>query len=202
MNLTVAITIQGSNGQLIGPSNGCPILYLRGSDDPNDDAYNALTSDEFYSYLLQNKCFANVGNYTDTKIYVSYYATEDEVKYINTTLQDAWTFDYLKESGNRLPALSWVPTYNALKYIWDASFPSTGFPVSYDGDLNEPTSINEIIEVYNKVKEKFSIKLTKNTFIQSINSWLQRREKFNLTEHNISYIIEQITEILNLGDNN
>jgi len=196
MNLTVAITVKDSNGNLIGPGNGCPILYLRGSDDANDDAYTALVTPEFFSYLFQNKCFADVGNYVGTRIYVSYYATEDEVKYINTPLQAAWTFDYLRENANRCPALAWVPTYHALKYIWDASFEGTEIPLSYDGDLSEDSTMQEVISLYDKVKEKFGTKLTKETFIQSINSWLQRREMFDLSEHNIAYIVEQLEMIL------
>lgn len=196
MNLTVAITVQNKDGTLIGPSNGCPILYLRGSNDSNDDAYNAIVSEEFFNYLLKNKCFSDVTSYTSTKIYVSYYATENEVKYINTTLQDAWTFDYLNLDNDKLSSLAWVCAYNALKYIWDASFDGIEFPLSYDGNLNDSSSISEVIEAYSKVKEKFGDKLTKDTFIQSINSWLQRREKFNLTDFNIQYIVNKITEIL------
>lgn len=200
MNLTVAITIQNKYGKLIGPNDGCPILYLRGSDDSNDDAYNALVTDEFFKYMLKNKCFSDISSYIDTKIYVSYYETEDQVKYIKTTLQDAWTFDYLKEYGNKMPILAWTCISDALKYIWKASFGlDEDIPLSYEGDLTDQTSINEILEVYNKVKEKYKEKLSKETFIQSINSWLQRRGNFNLTEYNIEYIVEQLTEILNHG---
>lgn len=202
MNLTVAITIQNKDGKLIGPNNGCPILYLRGSDDSNDDAYNALVTDEFFKYMLKNKCFSDVTSYTNTSIYVSYYEKEDQVRYIKTTLQDAWTFDYLKENENRLPSLAWNCLTSALAYIWRASFGvDEEIPLSYDGDLNASESINEVIQTYNKVKEKFGNKLSKDTFVQSVNSWLQRREKYNLTEHNISYIVEQLKDILDLGDN-
>lgn len=196
MNLTVAITVKDPNGNLIGPSNGCPILYLRGSDDSNDDAYNALVTKEFFDYLYKKNCFANVGIYTGTRIYISYYATEDEVRYINTALQDAWTYDYLRENDNACPSLAWVPTYHALKYIWDASFEGEDIPLSYDGDLIDTSTTEEILSLYSKVKEKFSSKLTKETFIQSVNSWLQRREMFDLSEHNIAYIVEQLEEIL------
>lgn len=197
-NLTVAITVQCKD-KVIGPNNGCPILYVYNSEDPNDDAYNALVNDEFFEYLEKNNCFANINNYLNTYIRVSYYTKEEEVRYINTTLQDAWTFDYLRNNKNKVPTLAWTCIYNAILYIWTASFKDKNFPLAYGGDVSTPESYNEIVNVYNALLDKFGDKLNRETFIQSVRSWLQRREMkelSNLSEHNISYIEEEIRDII------
>lgn len=196
--LTVAISIQ-CDGKAIGPHNGCPILYVYNSDHPDYDAFNALLSEEFYEYLEKNNCFVNVHNYFNTKIRVTYYTKEKKVEYINTTLQDTWTFDYLKEDKNKAPNLAWVCVYNAILYIWKASFPDENFPLTYGGDLHTPESYNEIVRIYNKLLDKFGDKLNHETFVQSVRSWLQRREMVdlaNLTDFNISYIEDKIRGII------
>lgn len=40
MNLTIAITVLNDNTHnLIGPYNGCPILYVRDEDNPDKKQY-------------------------------------------------------------------------------------------------------------------------------------------------------------------
>lgn len=196
--LTVAISIQCKD-KVIGPNDGCPILYVYNSEDPNNDAYNALVSEEFYEYLEKNNCFVNIGNYLSTKIRVAYYTKEEKVEYINTTLQDVWTFDYLNEDKNKAPNLAWLCIYHAMLYIWKASFPDENFPLSYGGDLSTPESYNEIVRIYNRLLDKFGDKLNHETFVQSVRSFLQRRETpslSNLTDYNISFIESQIRDIV------
>lgn len=199
MNLTTAITIQCNNIQ-IGPNNGCPILYVYDSENPNEDAYNALVKEEFFDYLMKNNCFYNITNYLNTHIRVSYYTKEDEVKYINTTLQDVWTFDFLKENDNKVPNLAWTFLYPALYHIWNASFPNEkNCPLTYDGDLNTPESYNQVVALYNKLVDKFGDKLNRETFIQSVRSYLQRKDNTTnakLTDHNITYIVDELRDIV------
>ncbi len=194
MNLTVAITIQGTDGKLIGPNNGCPILYVRGTDD-NDDAYNALTSEEFFEYLLKNKCFNSLDEYTNTKIYASWYTDEENTRSMNTTLQDAWPFDYLHEYDDKLPVLAWTSLYKGLKYLFELSRPDLKMENPEDID-NIENSIPFVSNIYNKIKEKYQEKLSVDTFIQGINSYLQQRQEFSLSEYNINYIVEKLTNIL------
>lgn len=200
MNLTIAITIQRNDIQ-IGPNNGCPILYVYDSEDLNNEANYALTEEEFFNYLMKNNCFYNITNYLNTYIRVSYYTKEDEVKYINTSLQDVWTFDFLKENGNKAPNLAWTFLYPALYYIWNASFPNEekNCPLTYDGDLNTPESYNQIVAFYNKLLDKFGDKLNRETFIQSVRSYLQRKDSTSnpkLTDHNITYIVDKLRDIV------
>ena len=45
MNLTTAISIV-NDGVLVGPNKGCPVLYIRDEDNP--DQFQALNTKEFY----------------------------------------------------------------------------------------------------------------------------------------------------------
>ena len=48
MNLTTAISIV-NDGVLVGPNKGCPVLYIRDEDNP--DQFQALNTKEFYEYI-------------------------------------------------------------------------------------------------------------------------------------------------------
>ena len=48
MNLTTAISIV-NDGVLVGPHKGCPILYIKDEDNP--DQFQALNTKEFYEYI-------------------------------------------------------------------------------------------------------------------------------------------------------
>ena len=88
----------------------------------------------------------------------------------------------------------WNILRNGLNYIWTASFPGEEFPMEYSGDLHD--DLQQIYGVYEKVQSKFGDKLDKSTFIQAVNSKLQKREVYDFTEENIEYVIDYLRNIL------
>lgn len=68
----------------------------------------------------------------------------------------------------------------------------SGVDIGYRGSVNTDKFVN----VYRKVKERFRTKLSKDTFIQSIQERLQKREKWNLTEKNINGVVNILRNIL------
>ena len=81
--------------------------------------------------------------------------------------------------------LSSITTINKLK---------EEFPMEYSGDLHD--DLQQIYSVYEKVQNKFGNKLDKFTFIQAVNSKLQKREVYDFTEENIEYVIDYLRNIL------
>lgn len=194
MNLTTAITILNEK-KLVGPSNGCPILYIKDEDNP--DQLQALKTEEFFRYLVKNNIFRNVESYCNTSFYLSWFYIDNGRELTNSdmkSLQDIYSLDKLKTDENIHNSLVWTLIREGLKYIWDASFPNEEFTMEFFGSLTN--DIDQIYNIYNKVKEKFLDKLDVSTFIQAVNSKLQKRDKWNLTSENINYVINYLTTIL------
>lgn len=208
MNLTIATTVLNDNThKLIGPNNGCPILYVRDEDNP--DKRQGLKTDEFFNYLYKNGCFKEVEDYVGTKFYLSWFYIMDgqEMTESDTcTLQDIFplyieglsNFMYVEEiDEDPRMFLLWNILRDCFNYIYKASFDEmiSGEVIGYRGSVNT-NDTDEFVNVYRKVKEKFGTKLSKETFIQSIQGKLQKREKWNLTEKNINGVINTLRNIL------
>ena len=55
------------------------------------------------------------------------------------------------------------------------------------------------MEFYNNLVDKFGDKLNRETFIQSVRSYLQRKDdtlNSKLTDHNITYIVDALRDII------
>lgn len=198
MNLTTAISIL-NDGLLIGPNKGCPILYIRDEDDP--DQLQALNTKEFYDYLKKQKIFRDVSSYCKTVFYLSWFYIDDndEVKTdsVSKTLQEVYPLSKLQYDDIIVHNMYvWNILRNGLKYIWDASFPDEEFPMEYSGVLHD--DLQQIHSVYEKVQSKFGDKLNKSTFIQAVNSKLQKRDVYDFTEENIEYVIDYLEQVLEI----
>lgn len=208
MNLTIATTVLNDNThKLIGPQGGCPILYVRDEDNP--DKRQGLKTDEFFNYLYKNGCFKEVEDYVGTKFYLSWFYIMDgqEMTESDTcTLQDIFplyieglsNFQYVEElDEDPRMFLLWNILRDCFNYIYAVSFGNniSGEVIGYRGSVNT-NETDEFVNVYRKVKEKFGTKLSKETFIQSIQGRLQKREKWNLTEKNITGVINTLRNIL------
>lgn len=199
-NLTIAITIQGANKNLIGPKKGCPILYTKGSDT-KIDAHNVILSSEFFAYLLKNGCFNSVEEYSKTKIYFSeYYIDGDtqDVKSDSVLLQNFWTLEDLYKDENKFPWLACNCLDMALQHIYTLCYPGSNdmFNGNDISDLHNENTENSILSLYCKLKDKYKDKLNKPTFINAILSYFQRREEVNLSKCNIDYLLNVISGIL------
>ena len=195
MNLTTAISIV-NDGVLVGPHKGCPVLYIRDEDNP--DQFQALNTKEFYEYLKKQRIFRDVSSYCKTAFYLSWFYIDDngEVKTdsASITLQEAYPLSKLQYDDTVHDMYVWNILRNGLNYIWTASFPNEEFPMEYSGDLHD--DLQQIYSVYEKVQNKFGNKLDKSTFIQAVNSKLQKREVYDFTEENIEYVIDYLRSIL------
>lgn len=209
MNLTIAITVLNDNThKLIGPYNGCPILYVRDEDNP--DKKQGLRTDEFFNYLYKNGCFKEVEDYIGTKFYLSWFNIIDGQEFTESdtcTLQDIFplyiegfpqNFHYIEELDEDPRAfLVWNILRDCFNYIYKANFDEmiSGVDIGYRGSVNT-NNTNEFVNVYRKVKERFGANLSKEKFIQSIQERLQKREKWNLTEKNINGVVNTLRNIL------
>ena len=206
MNLTIAITVfDGYQQRLIGPSGGCPLLYVR--DEDNDDKKQGLKTEEFFGWLTKNGCFEMPETYVKVKFLLSWFAidngqeiTESEV----CTLQDIYPLciseeELMKtEDDVRDPRMSiiWNVLRNCFKHIYKASFGVDDDTLNWDGSILDSDDRQKLIYIYEKVKAKFGEKLSKETFIQSINGRLQKRELYELTEQNIEAIVNAVRMVL------
>lgn len=209
MNLTIATTILNEHtGKLIGPQGGCPILYVRDEDNP--DVKQGLLSDEFFHYLYKNGCFTEVEDYLGTKFCLSWfyiYGGQEMTDSATYSLQDIYPlyienfpecFHYVEEiDEDPRMFLIWSVLRDCFDYIYNASFGGaiSGEVIGYRGSVNT-SSVSEFVSIYRKVKEKFDTKLSKETFIQSVQGRLQKREKWNLTEKNINGVVNTLRNIL------
>lgn len=188
MNLTTAITIL-NDGKLIGPRNGCPILYTRDEDNP--DMKQAIKTSEFFDYLTKQHIFKDVSSYCSTSFYLSWFYIDNGQEKTDSEIVQLQDINPISD----FPQFVWSCLRAPLKYIWEASFKDKEFPMLYDGNLEDDK--NQIFDVYDAVKEEFGDKLSKDTFIQAVNSWLERREKWNLSTNNIEYLVSYLKELLN-----
>lgn len=209
MNLTIATTVYNENTYaLIGPNNGCPILYVRDEDNP--DKRQGLKTDEFFNYLYKKGCFGEVEDYVGTKFYLSWFYIYDgqELTESDTcSLQEIFPlyienfpegFHHVEEiDDDPRMYLIWSILRDCFSYIYDASFGGaiSGEEIGYRGSVNS-SSVSEFVSIYKKLKEKFGTKLSKETFVQSVQGKLQKREKWNLTEKNIDGVISTLRNIL------
>lgn len=208
MNLTIATTILNDHtGKLIGPRGGCPILYVRDEDNP--DVKQGLLSDEFFHYLYKNGCFTEVEDYVGTKFCLSWFYIDNGQEMTDSmvcTLQDIYPLyielqeirkvEELDDEDPRM-FLIWSVLRDCFDYIYNASFCGaiSGEMIGYRGSVNSST-VSEFVSIYRKLKEKFGAKLSKETFIQSVQGRLQKREKWNLTENNINGVVDTLRNIL------
>lgn len=208
MNLTIATTILNEHtGKLIGPQGGCPILYVRDEDNP--DVKQGLLSDEFFHYLYKNGCFTEVEDYVGTKFCLSWFYIDNGQEMTDSmvcTLQDIYPLyielqeirkvEELDDEDPRM-FLIWSVLRDCFDYIHNASFGGaiSGEMIGYRGSVNSST-VSEFVSIYRKLKEKFGAKLSKETFIQSVQGRLQKREKWNLTENNINGVVDTLRNIL------
>ena len=117
MNLTTAISIV-NDGVLVGPNKGCPVLYIRDEDNP--DQFQALNTKEFYEYLKKQRIFRDVSSYCKTAFYLSWFYIDDngEVKTdsASITLQEAYPLSKLQYDDTVHDMYVWnilyVITYN------------------------------------------------------------------------------------------
>lgn len=208
MNLTIATTILNEHtGKLIGPQGGCPILYVRDEDNP--DVKQGLHTDEFFHYLYKNGCFTEVEDYVGTKFCLSWFYIDNGQEMTDSmvcTLQDIYPLyielqeirkvEELDDEDPRM-FLIWSVLRDCFDYIYNASFGGaiSGEMIGYRGSVNT-SSVSEFVSIYRKLKEKFGAKLSKETFIQSVQGRLQKREKWNLTENNINGVVDTLRNIL------
>lgn len=208
MNLTIATTILNEHtGKLIGPQGGCPILYVRNEDNP--DVKQGLLTDEFFHYLYKNGCFTEVEDYVHTKFYLSWFYIDGGQEFTDSmvcTLQDIYPLYIKQDELKKVEELDdedprmfiiWSVLRDCFNYIYAASFGGaiSGEVIGYRGSVNS-SSVSEFVSIYRKLKEKFGAKLSKETFIQSIQGRLQKREKWNLTENNINGVVDTLRNIL------
>ena len=169
-----------NNNKILNPSN-YPILYYW---DGNNQVINEILNNKEFSQYINDKII-NLDNYSFTKLYIIDYDLDSE----NYNQQIVDIQELYSLSINNYNDLAYQYLYNIFKKLYNISIKKEYKPTDND------TYIDDIIEIYTLLKNKFKERISVETLKQYIISQLQQEYKLN--KNNIDYIINLYKDIIN-----
>ena len=182
----VALNIVSENKTLLNNTN-VPILYYW--DGENSIKENILNDVEFKHFLFSK--IANINYYSNTSIYYFYFHYNDnnEENYTEDILlvQDLFKLNDLPDDKK-----IFYKEYllNHFKFLYESAYHET-----YSEDISIIGIDDAILDIYDKIQEKYPKRVIKSTVINYIRSELQKTD--NLTMNNTDWIILQLENLLN-----
>lgn len=180
----VAINII-SNEKLIN-KNGTPLLfYWDGKQDINE----ALSSDKtFLDYL--NHTVINKDNFTNSYFsFFQYYIENNEEHYKEDKIiiQDFIKFENMNDEK-----VSFYKEYllNHFLYLYKSAYHE-----EYNQDISIIGIDDSILDIYDKIQEKYPKRVIKTTVINYIRSELMKTDNLNI--ENTDWIISKLENLLN-----
>ena len=167
------------NRQLLNKQNTPLLFYYNGEENINK---KLLSDKSFIEYISDV-----VGNETDyTSSLLSYFYFDnstDEEQYKDTyiNVQDLFTLETFSEE-RRLFSIYYV--FNIFKELYE-----NAMHVKYEQDIMV-MSYEYIVDIYNKIQQKFPNKFIKSTVINYIRNELRKR--YDLNEVNVNYLLTQL----------
>ena len=160
--------------------NGVPLLFYCNN---LDNLYEDLLLDDKFRKMVENNCL-NVNNYTSS--FMGYFDFEGENNYFDTSIpiQELFSIDKLSEKE----------AYFIKEYLNDifVNLYEISMKDKYDDELMFDID-RTIIDIYQRLQEKFRTKIVKSTVINYVRSELVKK---NLITKNIDSIIIKLENIL------
>lgn len=168
---------------LINPSNQPILFYWDGKNNIKDIIFE---TDSLLKII--DKHIINFNDYITTKIYFcGYYNDNTLYKEDFVYLSDIYTID--KFSCNIYLEL----VYPIFTYLY-----SQAYKTEYTETLLQLNEEDGIVDIYNKLKDKFTNKITSKTIINYIKSKLDKNEFLSIENKNI--IISYLNELFNKNE--
>lgn len=182
----VALNIVSENNILLNNTN-VPILYYWDGESNIKDSI--IIDDEFKNYIISK--VINIDYYSNSKIHYFYfkYDNDNNESYNEETLiiQDLFKLSDLPDN-NRIFYKEYL--LNHFKFLYESAYHET-----YSEDISIIGIDDAILDIYDKIQEKYPKRVIKSTVVNYIRSELQKKDE--LTMNNTDWIILQLENLLN-----
>lgn len=182
----VAINIIVNKDTIVN-KNGVPLLFYW--DGNSDTLLKDIYDNEEFRSLLYNTII-NYNNYAKSKLALFYFTYDnDEEKYneIVSSIQDILKLSIL-DDDSRMFYKNYL--WNHFEFLYESAFHE-----KYDKEISLFDIDDSIINVYDKIQEKYPKRVIKSTVINYIRGELQSKDM--LTMENTDWIIFQLENLLN-----
>ena len=175
-----------SNDKIIN-KNGTPILFYW---DGKQDIYEALeTNPDFIDYLMHT--VINKDKYTDAYFsFFKYYLDGDGKEHYNEDKLNIQDFLKLKNMKSSESLFYKEYLLNHFLYLYKSAYHE-----EYTEDISIMGIDDAVLDIYDKIQEKYPKRVIKSTVINYIRSELQKTD--NISIENSDWIIYQLENLLN-----
>lgn len=183
-NSLVAINIL-NNSHLIN-DRGVPFLFYWDGETDLDNAL--LSSEELKDYLYEK--VINKDNYTSTRLAMFYFKYDADNNEVYSEKQ--WDL----QSFLKLPDIKEDKQMFYKEYLWEhfQFLYDSAYHESYDKTVSLFDIDDAILDVYDKIQEKYPKRVIKSTVVNYIRGELQNNN--NLSMENTNWIILQLEKLL------
>jgi len=181
----VALNIVSENNILLNNTN-VPILYYW--DGENNIKDSIIIDEEFKNYIFSK--VINIEYYSNTKIHYFYFKYDNDNESYNEdtiVIQDLFKLSDLPDN-NRIFYKEYL--LNHFKFLYESAYHE-----NYSEDISIIGIDDAILDIYDKIQEKYPKRVIKSTVVNYIRSELQKKDE--LTMANTDWIISQLENLLN-----
>ena len=159
-----------------------PIIFYWNDLNENNIIDEIFQNEQFLEYMNSN--ILNINNYSFSHIYYNEYAiNEDKIQQKSMSIQDIYELE-----KNHL--------YNlVLEYIYDIMVKLYQIVYKKNYENDDKSEIDNIINIYTILKEKYKERVSSTTLEQYIRSQLQ--QNYLLNNANIEYVINIYKDLIN-----
>lgn len=181
----VAINILVNDNTILN-KNGVPLLFYW--DGNSDTLINDIYNNDDFKLLIYNSII-NVKNYANTKLALFYFTYDNNEEKYNEEISNV-------QNVLKLSLLDDDTRMFYKNYLWKhfAFLYNSAYHEDYDKEISLFDIDDCILDVYDKIQEKFPKRVIKSTVINYIRSELQLKD--NLSLENTDWIINQLEKLL------
>lgn len=168
--------------------NGVPLLFYW---DGQSNVIESICNDENFKKYLYN-VVNNKNVYSTSKIVFFYFKYDNE-----TNLEKYADDNILIQNFLHLKDFPEGKINFCIEYLWDhfLLLYKSAYGVDYDKEVNLLSVEDHILDIYDKMKEKYPKRVIKSTVINYIRSELMKTDNLNM--ENTDWIIDKLETLLN-----
>ena len=185
----VAINILVNDNTILN-KNGVPLLFYW---DGNSDALiNDIYNNEDFKSLIYNSVI-NVKNYANTKLALFYFTYENEEEKYHEEISNIQNVLKLALLDDDTRMFYKMYLWNHFKFLYESAYHE-----KYADDVSLFDMDECILDIYDKIQNKYPKRVIKSTVINYIRGELQKTD--NLSMENTDWIIAQLETLLTERD--
>lgn len=186
MNRDTLVAINITHNNILDNPNEKPILFYWDGEEVLDILSENIYSHEKFKSIIYEKCCSDIEKYNTARVdyfYFKYIDGKENYAEGDFIIQQIYTLEKLDNDGIYL----WR---DYASVIFNDLYKSV-FKKDFEGDI----LADQIIEMYNAIKEKKPLRIVKTTVIEYVRA--QLKERFNLTSENADFIYNKLDNLIN-----